>query len=157
MGLDISSMLTPSRATLYGIISGNAATLLGSVILLVTFGMKDNYRTEYIKFQVADFESSYHAILGRPALARFMAVPHYVYLLLKMPGKIGILCLADQLHRNIEAYVDDVVIKTRSHDEFIPDLEETFNSLCKFRWKLNPTKCIFGMPQRKLLGFIVSH
>jgi hypothetical protein len=42
------------------------------------------------------------------------------------------LCLANQLHRNVEAYVDDVVIKTRSHDEFIPDLEETFNSLCKF-------------------------
>jgi hypothetical protein len=40
--------------------------------------------------------------------------------------------LADQLHRNVEAYVDDVVIKTRSHDEFITDLKETFNSLRKF-------------------------
>jgi hypothetical protein len=42
------------------------------------------------------------------------------------------LCLADQLHHNVEAYVDDVVIKTKSHDEFITDLEETFNSLRKF-------------------------
>jgi hypothetical protein len=42
------------------------------------------------------------------------------------------LCLVDQLHRNIEAYVDDMVIKTRYHDEFIADLEETFNSLRKF-------------------------
>jgi hypothetical protein len=42
------------------------------------------------------------------------------------------LCLADQLHRNVEAYADDVVIKTRSHDEFIPNLEKTFNSLRKF-------------------------
>jgi hypothetical protein len=67
------------------------------------------------------------------------------------------LCLADQLYCNVEAYVDDVVIKTRSHDEFIPDLEETFNSLRKCRWKLNPTKCIFGVPQGKLLGDIVSH
>jgi hypothetical protein len=41
-------------------------------------------------------------------------------------------CLTDQLHRNIEAYMDDMVIKTRSQDEFIPDLEETFNSLRKF-------------------------
>jgi hypothetical protein len=39
------------------------------------------------------------------------------------------LCVADQLHHNVEAYVDDVVIKTRFHDEFITDLEETFNSL----------------------------
>jgi hypothetical protein len=38
---------------------------------------------------MADFESSYHAILGRPALAKFMAVPHYIYLLLKMLIKIG--------------------------------------------------------------------
>jgi hypothetical protein len=42
------------------------------------------------------------------------------------------LCLADQLHHNVEAYVDDVIIKTRSHDKFITDLEETFNSLQKF-------------------------
>jgi hypothetical protein len=39
------------------------------------------------------------------------------------------LCLADQLHRNFEAYMDNMVIKTRSYDEFTPDLEETFNSL----------------------------
>jgi hypothetical protein len=67
------------------------------------------------------------------------------------------LCLADQLHRNVEAYMDDVVIKIRSHDEFITDLEETFNNLRQFRWKLNPIKCVFSMPQGKLLGFIVSH
>jgi hypothetical protein len=53
--------------------------------------------------------------------------------------------------------VDDVVIKTRSHDEFITDLDETFNSLQRFRWKLNPTNCIFGIPQGKLLRFIVIH
>jgi hypothetical protein len=41
--------------------------------------------------------------------------------------------------------------------KFILDLEETFNSLRKFQWKLNPTKCIFSVPQGKLLGFIVSH
>jgi hypothetical protein len=53
--------------------------------------------------------------------------------------------------------VDDVVIKTRSYDEFITDLEETLNSLRRFRWKLNSTKCVFGVPQGKLFGFIVSH
>jgi hypothetical protein len=93
MGLDISKMLTPSKAHFYGIVPGNVATPLGSVVLQVTFGLKDNYCTKYIKFEVADFDSSYHAILGRPALAKFMAVPHYVYLLLKMLGKIGILTL----------------------------------------------------------------
>ena len=67
------------------------------------------------------------------------------------------LYFADQLHRNVEAYVDDVVIKTKTQDQFITDLEETFNSLRKFRWKLNPTKCVFGIPSGKLLGFIVSN
>jgi hypothetical protein len=61
------------------------------------------------------------------------------------------------LHHNIEACVDDVAIKTRTHDEFISDLKETFDRLRKFRWKLNPTKCVFGVPQGKLLGFIISH
>jgi hypothetical protein len=65
--------------------------------------------------------------------------------------------LPDKLHRNVEAYVDDVVINSRNHDESITDLEETFSSLCKFRWKLNPTKCIFGVSSKKLLGFIASH
>jgi hypothetical protein len=100
MGLDITKMLTPSRAPFYGIIPGNAATPLGSVVLPVTFGMKDNYRTEYIKFEVANFESSYHAILGRPALAKLMAVTHYVYLLLKMPGKIGVLTFRGDLKKS---------------------------------------------------------
>jgi hypothetical protein len=67
------------------------------------------------------------------------------------------MCFADQLHRNVEAYVDDVVIKTRNPDGLIADLEETFSSLCKFWWKLNPTKCIFGVPSGKLLRFIVSN
>jgi hypothetical protein len=67
------------------------------------------------------------------------------------------MCFADQLHRNVEAYVDDVIIKTRNPEGLIADLEETFNSLRKFQWKLNPTKCVFGVPSGKLLGFIVSN
>jgi hypothetical protein len=67
------------------------------------------------------------------------------------------MCFADQLHRNVEAYVDDVVIKTRKPDDLIADLEETFSSLRRFWWKLNPTKCIFGVPSGKLLRFIVSN
>jgi hypothetical protein len=102
MGLNITKMLTPSKAPFYGIIPGNAATPLGSVVLLVTFGTKDNYLTEYIKFEVADFESSYHAILGRSALAKFMAIPHYVYLLLKMPGKIGVLTFPSDLKKSYD-------------------------------------------------------
>jgi hypothetical protein len=93
MGLDLMDMLVPSKSPFYGIVPGNAAHPLGMVVLPFTFDTRENYRTKFIKFEVANFESSYHAILGKPALAKFMAVLHYVYLLLKMPGRSGVLTL----------------------------------------------------------------
>jgi hypothetical protein len=65
--------------------------------------------------------------------------------------------LKKQLHKNVEAYVDDVVVKTRNPDMLIADLEETFASLREYQWKLNPNKCAFGASSGKLLGFIISH
>jgi hypothetical protein len=76
MKLNITHMLTKSASPFYGIVPGNAAIPLGSVVLPVTFGeSRDNYCTEYVKFEVADFETSYHSILGRSTIAKFMAVP----------------------------------------------------------------------------------
>ena len=67
------------------------------------------------------------------------------------------LSFKDQLLRNVEAYVDAVVVKTRNPDDFISNLQETFDSLRKFWWKLNPTKYVFGIPSGELLSFIISH
>jgi hypothetical protein len=98
MKLDITRMLTKSTSPFYSIIPGNTAIPLGSVVFPVTFEeTRENYRTEYIKFEVADFETSYHAILGSPAIAKFMAVPHYTYLVLKMPSPAGVLSLQGDL------------------------------------------------------------
>jgi hypothetical protein len=102
MGLDLTNNLVLSKAPFYGIVPGNAAHPLGTVILPVTFGTRENYRTEFIKFEVANFESSYHAILGRLTLTKFMAVPHYVYLLLKMPGRSGVLTLQGDLKKSYD-------------------------------------------------------
>ena len=55
--------------------------------------MASNFCVEHINFYIADFNTAYHTILGWPALAKFMAVPHYVYLVLKMPSPIGVLAL----------------------------------------------------------------
>jgi hypothetical protein len=94
MKLDITHMLTKSTSPFYSIVPGNAAIPLGSVVLPVSFGeTRENYRTEYIKFEVVDFETSHLAILGGPAIAKFMAVPHYTYLVLKMPSLAGVLSL----------------------------------------------------------------
>jgi hypothetical protein len=98
MKLNITHMLTKSTSPFYGIVPVNAAIPLGLVVLLVTFGeTRENNRTEYIKFEVADFETSYHAILSRPAIAKFMAVPHYTYLVLKMPSPAGVLSVQGDL------------------------------------------------------------
>jgi hypothetical protein len=58
---------------------------------------RESYRTEYIKFEVVNFETYYHAILGRLAIAKFMEVPHYTYLVLKMPSPAGVLSLQGDL------------------------------------------------------------
>ena len=55
--------------------------------------MESNFHVEHINFYVADFNTAYHAILGRPALAEFMVIPHYAYLVLKMPSPAGVLAL----------------------------------------------------------------
>jgi hypothetical protein len=98
MKLNITHMLTKSTSPFYDIVPRNAAIPLSSVVLPVTFReTRENYCIEYSKFEVVDFETSYHAILGRPAIAKFMAVPHYTYFVLKMPSPAGVLSLQGDL------------------------------------------------------------
>ena len=78
-------------------VPGRASKPLGEITLPVQFSTASNYRVEHINFYVADFNTAYHAILGRPALAKFMVVPHYAYLVLKMPSPIGVLALRANL------------------------------------------------------------
>ena len=78
-------------------VPGRASRPLGEITLPVQFGTTSNYHIEHINFYVADFDTAYHAILGRPALAKFMAVPHYAYLVMKMPSPTGVLSLRANL------------------------------------------------------------
>ena len=64
IGLDFTSLLTPTDVPFYGIVPSKAAMPLEQIMLPVTFGTPNNLRTEFIKFEVVDFESSYHAIFG---------------------------------------------------------------------------------------------
>jgi len=68
MGLDVTNMFTPTNSPFYGVVPCNAAVPLGHVILPVTFWTREHYRIEYIRFEVVNFETSYHAILFRPAV-----------------------------------------------------------------------------------------
>ncbi|KAI4978082.1 hypothetical protein ZWY2020_014636 [Hordeum vulgare] len=81
--------LMPSTTVFHGIVPGKSAYPIGRVRLTVAFGTAQNYRSESLIFEVVKLKSPYHALFGRPAYARFMARPCYVYLKLKMPGPKG--------------------------------------------------------------------
>jgi hypothetical protein len=75
---------------------------MGKIQLEVLFGEKDNHRREPIWFEVVDLNNPYHALLGRPALAKFMAVPHYAYLKMKLPGPRGVITVSGCYKKSIE-------------------------------------------------------
>ena len=83
--------LHESDTPFFGIVPTEGEYPLGHIYMLVTFGTPENYRTEFLRFEVESFDCGYNAIIGRPGLAKFMAIPHYTYMILKMPGPQGII------------------------------------------------------------------
>ena len=79
---------------------------MGLIRLDVLFGTKGNHRRETISFEVDDHTSAYHTILGRPTLAKFMVVPHYAYLKMKLPGPRGIITISGDYKRSIACASD---------------------------------------------------
>jgi hypothetical protein len=82
--------LKPTDCSFHGIVLGSANYQLGRIALIIYFGNCQNYRKEKLDFEVKDWPSQYHAILGRPTFSRFMAVPYYTYLVLKMLMRHGV-------------------------------------------------------------------
>jgi hypothetical protein len=83
--------LHESDTPFFGIMLTEGEYPLGHIYMPVTFGTLENYRTEYLRFEVANFDCGYNAIIRRPGLVKFMAIPHYTYMILKMPGPQGIM------------------------------------------------------------------
>jgi hypothetical protein len=77
---------------------------LGHIYMPVTFGTPENYRTEFLRFEVASFDCGYNAIIGRPELAKFMAIPHYSYMILKMPGPQDIITVRVDFQGTTECF-----------------------------------------------------
>ena len=61
-----------------------------------------------------------------------------------------------QIGRNMEVYVDDMLVKSKEELAHLDDLKEMFVTLKQYQMKLNPSKCVFGVASRKFLGFMVS-
>ncbi|XP_066320205.1 uncharacterized protein [Miscanthus floridulus] len=121
-------------SSFWGIVPEKASLPLGQITLPVQFGTTKHFRVDYVNFLVADFNTPYHAILGRPALTKFMVVPHYTYLVLKMSTEQGVLSLCANLdvtysyEKECFALTEATDISIRMEDLEIPTMEATRTS-----------------------------
>ena len=90
MGIN-RSRIWPTGAPFHSIMPEKQAMPFGQIDLPITFRNSTNYRTETLTFEVVEFHGTYHAILGHSCYAKFMAVPNYTYLKLKMSGLCGVI------------------------------------------------------------------
>jgi hypothetical protein len=94
IGLD---QLRPSTTPFHGVASGKRVQSLGQINLPVWFDTPANFCKETLTFEVVGFRGAYHAILGRPCYAKFMAVPNYTYLKMKVSGPKGIITVGSSI------------------------------------------------------------
>jgi hypothetical protein len=92
--------LVPSDIGFHGIVPGKPEIPMGRIMLEVISETPENFKKEKIEFQVIDWPSQYHTILGRPAYSRFMMVSHHTYLVLKMPGPKGVITVKGNFARS---------------------------------------------------------
>ncbi|XP_066374795.1 uncharacterized protein [Miscanthus floridulus] len=104
MGID-RSRIWSTRAPFHSIVHRKQIMPLRQINLPITFGNLTNYRTETLTFEVVEFRGTYHAILGCLCYAKFMAIPNYTYLKLKMPGPCGLITIDTSFQRAYECEV----------------------------------------------------
>jgi hypothetical protein len=119
------SVIRAGAAPFHGIIPGKRVQPLGQLDLPVCFGTPSNFRRETLTFEVVGFRGTYHAVLGRPCYAKFMAVPNYTYLKLKMSGPNGVITVGSTYQHAYECDVECVeYIEALAESEaLIADLE----------------------------------
>jgi hypothetical protein len=136
------SKLRPSTAPFQGVVRGMEALPIEQIDLPVTFRTLQNIRTETLTFEVVGFSGTYHGILRRPAYAKFMVVPNYTYLKLKIPGPKGIITMGATFQRSFECdaegfeFTEALIRSKRLHaeppskDQHIP--ESSMRAACSF-------------------------
>jgi hypothetical protein len=102
------SMIQAGAAPFHRIIPGKRVQPLGQLDLPICFGTPSNFRKETLTFEVVGFRGTYHTVLGRPCYAKFMAVPNYTYLKLKMPGPNRVITVGSTYRHAYECDVECV-------------------------------------------------
>jgi hypothetical protein len=98
--------LRPSTTPFHGVAPGKRVQPLGQIDLPVWFGTPDNFRKETLTFEVVGFRGAYHVILGRSCYAKFMEVPNYTYLKMKMPGPNGVITVGSSIEHAFDYDVE---------------------------------------------------
>jgi hypothetical protein len=105
LGLGVAlNELHESDTPFFGIVPTEEEYPLGHIYMSVTFGTQENYITEFLRFEVPSFDCGYNAIIGRPGLAKFMAILHYSYMILKMSGPQGIITVCADVQGVAECF-----------------------------------------------------
>jgi hypothetical protein len=149
IGLD---RLRPSTTSCHGVAPGKRVQPLGQIDLLVWFGTPDYFRKETLTFEVVGFRGTYDAILGWPCYAKFMAVPNYTYLKMKMPGPKGVITVGSSIEHAFDCDVECVEhAEVLALDEaLVANLEKLVNedldSAAKHADSFEATEQTKGMP-----------
>jgi hypothetical protein len=124
LGIDLST-IRAGAAPFHGIVPRKCVLPLGQLDLPICFGTPSNFRKETLTFEVVGFRGTYHVVLGRPCYAKFMVVPNYTYLKLKMPGPNGVITVESTYRHTYECDVECMVyVEALAESEsLIADLE----------------------------------
>jgi hypothetical protein len=129
----------------HGIIPGKRVQSLGQLDLPVCFGTPSNFQRETLTFEVVGFRGTYHAVLGRPCYANFMAVPNYTYLKLKMPGPNGVITVGPMYKHAFECdvecveYAEALIADLESLSKEVPDAK-------RHAGNFEPTEMVKSVP-----------
>jgi hypothetical protein len=148
IGLD---QLRPSTTPFPGIALGKRIQPLRQIDLLVWFGTPGNYCKETLTFEVVGFRGAYHAIFGRPCYAKFMAVPNYTYLKMKMSGPNDVITVGSSIEHafdcdvecveHAEALALDEALVSNMEKMVNEDLDSTTSTPTASRLLSRPRRC----------------
>jgi len=129
MGISTNE-LRPNTSSFHGVAPGKRVQPLGQIDLPVCFGTPANFRREVLTFEVVGFKGAYHAILGRPCYAKFMAIPNYTYLKLKIPGPNEIITVGPTVEHTYECDIESVELAEALalEESLVADLQTTANA-----------------------------
>jgi hypothetical protein len=119
--------LRPSTTPFHGVAPSKRVQLLGQIDLPVWFGTPDNFRKETLTLEVVGFRGAYHAILGWPCYSKFMAVPNYTYLKMKMSGPKGIITVGSSIEHAFDCDVECVEHAEALDEALVENLEKLVN------------------------------